>query len=71
MTTHGLPSPATTPEDVHEGTPRTVGCPQCGLPAEIIDQAVVPSTAGPVDIIHVVCVQRHWFLMPLERLTTI
>lgn len=43
-------------------------CRTPGLAADIVDQAVVASTAGPVDIIHVVCVQRHWFLMPLDRL---
>jgi hypothetical protein len=70
MTPDGMRPTTTTFDERYADPVRIVACPQCGLAAEIVDQAVVSSTAGPVDIIHLVCVQRHWFLMPLDRLTT-
>ena len=38
-------------------------CPECGLPAEIVDRVVVASTAGPVELVRTMCVRRHWFMM--------
>jgi hypothetical protein len=43
-------------------------CPLCGLPAEIADRAVAASTAGPVEIVRIMCVHRHWFMMNDSRL---
>lgn len=39
------------------------GCPECYAPAEVIDEGLVASTGGPVALIRVHCVNRHWFLM--------
>ena len=69
MTPDGMRATTTTSDGSDADPMRIVACPQCGLAAEIVDQAVVASTSGPVDIIRLVCVQRHWFLMPLDRLT--
>ncbi len=49
-----------------------IGCPECDATAEVIDTGTAASTDGPVDIVRVRCVNRHWFLMTrdaLERVT--
>lgn len=46
----------------------TTTCPQCGALAEVEWRAVVESTDGPVEHAKVVCVQRHWFLLPVASL---
>ena len=43
-------------------------CPQCGLPTEITERLVLDSTDGPVEHVRIKCVQRHWFLLPVESL---
>jgi hypothetical protein len=43
-------------------------CPDCGLPAAILDRPVLASTGGPVEHARVCCVDRHRFLMPTEAL---
>jgi hypothetical protein len=43
-------------------------CPQCGNVAEIIARDVFESTDGPVEHAKVVCVERHWFLMPVASI---
>jgi hypothetical protein len=43
------------------------GCPGCGAPAEVVDRMLLPSTAGPVEHVKVLCVLRHSFLMPAEH----
>ena len=40
-------------------------CPQCGLVAEVVDRDVWPSTDGPVEHVHVRCVDRHRFVLPV------
>jgi hypothetical protein len=45
-----------------------VGCPQCDASAEVIDEGTAASTHGPVDMVRVVCVNRHWFLMTRDHL---
>lgn len=45
-------------------------CPECGLPAEVIDRDVWPSTDGPIVIGRVLCVRRHHFVMPMAQLPT-
>lgn len=44
------------------------GCPQCGRPAEVIEYARAASTHGPVSIVRVLCIDRHWLLMTRDRL---
>jgi hypothetical protein len=43
-------------------------CPQCGLPAEVVDRDVWPSTEGPIEHVHVRCVEKHRFVMPAAPL---
>jgi hypothetical protein len=44
------------------GTPVSLFCcPSCGLPAEDIRRFVVDSTDGPIEYLHVCCVQLHRF----------
>ena len=48
----------------------TTTCPECGAVAEVTDRAVLESTAGPVEHVRVVCLDRHWFLLPAESVTS-
>jgi hypothetical protein len=43
-------------------------CPECGLPAEVADRPVLPSTGGAVEHARVCCADQHRFLMPTEQL---
>lgn len=43
-------------------------CPECDELAEVQWRAVMESTDGPVEHARVVCVRRHWFLLPVSRL---
>ncbi|HET6967475.1 MAG TPA: hypothetical protein VFI44_04310 [Ornithinibacter sp.] len=43
-------------------------CPECGLVAEVVGRDVWPSTDGPVEHVHVRCVDRHRFLLPVALL---
>ncbi len=45
-----------------------VECPECTLPAEIIERFWLYSTDGPVEHVAVVCVAGHYFRMALDRL---
>jgi hypothetical protein len=48
----------------------SVACPECGGPAEVQWRSVLESTDGPVEHAKVLCAQRHWFLLPVERLAS-
>lgn len=43
-------------------------CPECGALAEVRWREVADSTDGPVEHAKVVCVRRHWFLLPVAWL---
>jgi hypothetical protein len=43
-------------------------CPDCGNAAEIQWRDVLESTDGPVEHAKVVCVERHWFVLPVASL---
>jgi len=43
-------------------------CPECGALAEVQWRDVADSTDGPVEHAKVVCVRRHWFLLPVASL---
>jgi len=45
-------------------------CPQCDLAAEIVDRDDWPSTDGPVEHVHVRCVDGHRFVLPASMLAT-
>jgi hypothetical protein len=46
----------------------TTFCPECGELAEVLWRDVLESTDGPVEHAKVLCVRRHWFLLPVEHL---
>ena len=48
-----------------------VVCPECSAPAEVVDRFVLPSTDGPVEHVKVVCLVRHWFLLPATSLPVV
>jgi hypothetical protein len=43
-------------------------CPECGVPAELIDEGQVASTHGPVSMVRTRCAHRHWFLLARDHL---
>lgn len=43
-------------------------CPHCGAPAEVTRRFVLESTDGPIEHTIVMCVDRHWFTLPLAAL---
>jgi hypothetical protein len=45
-------------------------CPECGQTAEIEDRHVLESTDGPIEHARVRCIARHWFFLPVEKLTS-
>lgn len=44
-------------------------CPECGLPATVTTQGRAAGTGGPVEMIVLRCVIRHWFLGPADLLS--
>jgi hypothetical protein len=48
---------------------RMAGCPECGAPAEVTDEGTVASTDGLISLVRTLCVRRHWFLLPADRVT--
>jgi hypothetical protein len=45
-----------------------VNCPDCGLPAEVLDRFVLESTNGPVEHLRIRCVAGSPFLVPTSCL---
>ena len=43
-----------------------VNCATCGLPAEITDRFILGGAPGPVEHVKVLCVQRHWYTLPVD-----
>ena len=41
--------------------------PTCETIAEIVDRFVLESTDGPLEMARTVCLHRHIFLLPTER----
>ena len=52
------------PRTDHARVMRLTTCPGCDAVAEVLDAGTVHSTDGPVQLVRVQCVRRHWFLMP-------
>jgi hypothetical protein len=50
------------------GLERVVSCPECGLPAEILDRFSLASTDGPVAHVALGCLGGHFFRLAVERL---
>jgi hypothetical protein len=42
--------------------------PACAAIAEIVDRVAVGSTGGPAEIVRTLCLHRHIFLLPVDRL---
>jgi hypothetical protein len=38
--------------------------PECGEVAEIQRRAVLESTDGPIEHVKILCIRRHWFMLP-------
>jgi hypothetical protein len=49
---------------------RLVACPDCGSTAEVEWQSTLNSTQGPVALMKIRCLDRHWFMMPRDSLVT-
>jgi hypothetical protein len=49
---------------------RLTVCPECSAPAEVTEVVALASTDGPVDHARVICVRRHRFFMPADRLVS-
>jgi hypothetical protein len=47
---------------------RLTACPECGAPAEVVPEGEADSTDGPVELVRVWCVDRHWFLLAADSL---
>jgi hypothetical protein len=45
-----------------------VGCPACGVPAEVTDCFTLASTDGPIEHLAVRCAAGHHFRMPSDLL---
>lgn len=45
-------------------------CPACGLPAEIVDRFLLDGAPHPVEHVKLVCVNRHWFTLPIAASVT-
>jgi hypothetical protein len=41
-------------------------CPQCDLPAEVIDRFSLPSTDGPIAHVKTACLAGHVFTPPVD-----
>jgi hypothetical protein len=44
-------------------------CPECDLPAEVIDRFSLYSTDGPIDHVKIACLRRHVFTPPAADVT--
>ena len=44
--------------------------PRCSSPAQICDRSTLQSTDGPVEHAHLRCLNRHYFLLPVEMLAS-
>jgi hypothetical protein len=42
-------------------------CPQCDLPANIVDRFSLTGTDGPVNHVKTVCVAGHWFTPTVDE----
>jgi hypothetical protein len=52
----------------HTGGLDLVVCPDCAAPAEVVDRFALPGTEGDVEHVKLMCLARHWFLLPTASL---
>jgi hypothetical protein len=55
--------------DVAAGADKVVPCPECDLPADVMECFALDSTDGPVDHVAVACAAGHHFRMAVDRLS--
>jgi hypothetical protein len=55
---------------MHHNGPEIVGCPECAAPAEVVDRFVLGSTAGPIEHVIVLCIERHRFTVPVVQVVS-
>jgi hypothetical protein len=48
-----------------------VVCPEGAAPAEVVDRFALVSTDGQIEHVKVMCVMRHWFLLPAASLPAV
>lgn len=69
------PAPRPDPQHDHPDASAAVldlvACPECHLPAEVVDRDVWESTEGPVEHARVRCVARHVLTLPSDRLASL
>jgi hypothetical protein len=46
-------------------------CPQCELPAEVIDRFSLSSTDGPIAHVKIACLAGHVFTPPADDVTSL
>ena len=56
------------PKPAHADHDLLIDCPSCGLPAEITDRFTLNGAPAPVEHVKLVCIQRHWYTLPLDQL---
>lgn len=54
----------------HTGGLDLAACPDCAAPAEVVDRFTLPGTDGDVEHVKLMCLGRHWFLLPAAALPT-
>lgn len=45
-----------------------MACPECGAAAEVVPEGCAESTDGPVELVRLWCIERHWFLLAADSL---
>jgi hypothetical protein len=45
-----------------------LNCPECGLPAEIVDRFTLEGRPTPIEHIKLVCIDGHWFTPPVDSI---
>jgi hypothetical protein len=45
-------------------------CPECDLPARIVDRFTLTSTDGPLEYLKIICLGGHWFTPHAEDVET-
>jgi hypothetical protein len=43
-------------------------CPECEASAEVLWRVTLDSTDGPIEYARVVCLQKHFFWLPVDSL---
>lgn len=55
-------------EDTEMTANPLLNCPECGLPAEIVDRFTLDGSPTPVEHIKLVCIAGHWLTPPIDSI---